>query len=128
MNMNYQVKTNKPFEKAVEDLKESLSQSNFGVLYELNFWDKFKEKNIEFDRNFKVLEVCNPAKAKKVLDENIEAGYFLPCKVVVYENDGSVIIGMPKPTLLINMIENADLSVIAQEVESILVNAINRAK
>jgi len=28
------------------------------------------------------MEACNPAKAKKVLEHNIEAGYFLPCKVV----------------------------------------------
>lgn len=129
MDINYQVKTDKNFEKALEDLKKSLSTINFGVLWELNFKDKFKEKELEFDRNFIVLEVCNPKQAKEVLDINIEAGYFLPCKVVVYENEGSVFIGMPRPTSLISMIDGKDeLKSIAKDVEKYLKSAIDGAK
>jgi uncharacterized protein (DUF302 family) len=129
MDINYQVKTDKNFEKALEDLKKSLSTINFGVLWELNFKDKFKEKELEFDRNFMVLEVCNPKQAKEVLDINIEAGYFLPCKVVVYENEGSVFIGMPRPTSLISMIDGKDeLKSIAKDVEKYLKSAIDGAK
>src|SRR5665648_702802 len=101
MDINYKVQTNKSFERTIEDLKESLSNHNFGVLWELNFKDKLKEKGLDFDKNFKILEVCNPNQAKKVLEENIEVGFFLPCKIVVYEDSGSVFIGMPKPTELI---------------------------
>jgi uncharacterized protein (DUF302 family) len=129
MDINYQVKTDKSFEKALEDLKKGLRTINFGVLWELNFKDKFKEKNLEFDRNFMVLEVCNPQQAKEVLNINIEAGYFLPCKVVVYENEDSVFIGMPKPTSLISMIDGKDeLTSIAKDVEKYLKSAIDGAK
>lgn len=128
MDINYKVQTNKSFEMAIEDLKKSLGNHNFGVLWELNFKDKLKEKGVDFDKNFKVLEVCNPVQAKEVLEKNIEVGYFLPCKMVVYEDDGSVFIGMPKPTSLIGMIENDDLLNIAKEVESELKTAIDNAK
>lgn len=128
MDVFYRVQTNKSFEKAIEDLKESLSNHKFGVLWELNFKEKLKEKGLDFDKNFKILEVCNPVQAKKVLEENIEVGYFLPCKIVVYEDSGFVFIGMPKPTELIGMIKDNNLISIALEVESELKSAIDDAK
>jgi uncharacterized protein (DUF302 family) len=128
MDINYKVATNKSFEIALEDLKASLNKHSFGVLWELNFKEKLKEKGLDFDKNFKVLEVCNPKKAKEVLDKHIEAGYFLPCKMVVYENNDSVFIGMLKPTSLIGMMDNDELSSIAAEVEKDLSSSIDEAK
>ncbi|QUH20316.1 DUF302 domain-containing protein [Alkaliphilus sp. B6464] len=65
MSINCTVQTNRSFEKAIEDLKKSLSNHNFAVLWELNFKDKPKEKGLYFDKNFKILEVCNPVQTKK---------------------------------------------------------------
>ncbi|MDB7503003.1 DUF302 domain-containing protein [Enterococcus faecium] len=44
--------------------------------------------------------MCNPKQAKEVLEKRIEVGYFLPCKVVVYEKEADVYIGLLKPTVL----------------------------
>ena len=126
MDIKYKVSTKKTFEKALEDLKSSLSNHNFGVLWELSFKDKLAEKGLEFDKNFTVLEVCNPKQAKEVLEANIEVGFFLPCKMVVYEDDDTVYLGMPKPSMLINMVDS-ELSPIAEEVENVLKVAIEEA-
>jgi uncharacterized protein (DUF302 family) len=75
-----------------------------------------------------VLEACNPSQAKKVLDAHVEAGYFLPCKLVVYEDHGSVIMGMLRPTELISLANYDDLSEIAREVENELKSAIDEAR
>lgn len=128
MDINYKIKTDKSFEKAIEDLKQSLSNHKFGVLYELNFKDKLKEKGLDFDRNFKILEVCNPSQAKQVLEKHIEVGFFLPCKMVVYEDNNSVFVGMLNPTGLIEMMDNNELSDIAAEVERELKSAIDDSK
>lgn len=128
MEVNYKIKTDKSFEMAIEDLKKSLGNNNFGVLWELNFKDKLKEKGLDFKNNFKILEVCNPKQAKEVLEKNIEVGYFLPCKMVVYEHENSVFIGMIKPTMLIGIMEDVELSNIASEVEKELMSAIDEAK
>ena len=127
MDVNYEVKTSKTFSTAVEDLKKSLSNNKFGVLWELNFKDKLEEKGLDFHQNFKVLEVCNPKQAKEVLDRHIEAGYFLPCKMVVYEKENSVFMGMMLPTSMIGMMGQEDLLSIAQEVETVLKKAINES-
>jgi Uncharacterized conserved protein len=127
VDINYKIRTEKGFEKAIEDLKESLSNHKFGVLWELNFKDKLKEKGLDFNKDFKILEVCNPKQAKQVLETHIEVGYFLPCKMVVYEDNNSVFIGMLKPTELIEMMNNNELSSIAIEVERELTAAIDDA-
>ena len=128
MNINYKVKTGKTFSEALESIKASLSERGFGVLWELNFKEKLQEKGLEFERNFKVLEVCNPKQAKEVLDQNIEAGFFLPCKMVVYEEQDSVVLGMVNPTALIGLLDDADLSTAAANVETTLKAAIDAAR
>ena len=125
MDINYEVKVNKSFEEAVSSLKKNLEENKFGVLWELNFKDKLKEKGIDFNTNFMVFEVCNPVQAKKILDKHIEAGYFLPCKVVVYEKDNFTFVGMLKTTHLMEMLGKNDLADVAQEVENILVRVID---
>lgn len=127
MDLKYEVKTSKTFFTAVADLKKTLSENSFGVLWELNFKDKLAEKGLEFRQNFMVLEVCNPKQAKEVLDHHIEAGYFLPCKMVVYEKDNSVFMGMMRPTSLIGMLEQEKLDSIAQQVETVLKKALDEA-
>lgn len=128
MNIIYKVKTNKDFDLAVESVKKTLAENKFGVLWALNLKDKLQEKGQHLDRNFYVLEVCNPQKAKEVLDIEIEVGYFLPCKVVVYEDNNNVYIGMPKPTELIGLFGNKELESHAIEVENTLKLAIESAK
>lgn len=128
MNINYKVKTEKTFPEALESIKASLSERGFGVLWELNFKEKLQEKGLAFERNFKVLEVCNPKQAKEVLDQNIEAGFFLPCKMVVYEEQDSVVLGMVNPTALIGLLDDADLSTAAANVETTLKAAIDAAR
>ncbi|MHB8072662.1 DUF302 domain-containing protein [Desulfosporosinus fructosivorans] len=127
MDFNYEVKTNKNFSTAVEDLNKSLSENNFGVLWELNFKDKLQEKGLDFHQNVKVLEVCNPKQAKEVLDLHIEAGYFLPCKMVVYEKENSVFMGMMRPTSMMSLFGKTELLSIAQQVETVLKKALDEA-
>ena len=127
MNIKYEVKSEKSFDEAVESLKKSLSENKFGVLFELNFKDKLKEKGLEFESNFKILEVCNPVQAQEVLSRNIEVGYFLPCKMVVYEKEGSVYIGMVKPTEIIQMIGSEEILAIAKDIENVLKKSIDAA-
>ena len=127
MEIKYEMEVKKSFDEAVESLKSSLSENKFGVLWELNFKDKLKEKNLDFESNFKILEVCNPVQAKEVLSRNIEVGYFLPCKLVVYEKNSSVFIGMMKPTELIRMLGNEELTTVAEDVEGVLKKAIDNS-
>ncbi|KYP82054.1 DUF302 domain-containing protein [Ferroacidibacillus organovorans] len=127
-SFHYSVTTNKSVDEAVEALEAALKEHKFGVLWKLDLRAKLEEKGVPLDMPYRVLEVCNPHEAKKVLSETPLVGYFLPCKIVVYEVDGKTQIGLPKPTALMDVVGVASLNEIAQGVESTLIQAIEQAK
>lgn len=127
MDLRYEKVTKKSFDEAVQSITDALKERKFGVLWQLNFKDKMAEHDINFPNNFMILEVCNPQKANEVLTKHIEMGYFLPCKIVVYEKDGEVRIGTARPEMLMGMMGYDDLDDVASEVEKILIESIDAA-
>ncbi|MCA1012312.1 DUF302 domain-containing protein [Halobacillus halophilus] len=124
---HYTVETEKGMEEAVESLEASLKEAQFGVLWNFDIKDKLNEKGLEFEKEFKVLEVCNPKEAQRILNENTLAGYFLPCKMVVYSDGGSTKIGMPKPTALIQLVEDEQIQRLAEDIEQRLIHCMDQS-
>lgn len=115
-------------EEAIAQLEESLKQEKFGVLWQFDIKDKLQEKGLDFDKKYVVLEVCNPHEAKRVLEEESLAAYFLPCKIVVFEENGQTKIGMPKPTALIGILGNEKLEELAADIEKRLSGCIDAVR
>lgn len=124
---DFTVITNKNIQEAIQSLEENLKSEKFGVLWKFDIKEKLQEKGLEFDKEFQVLEVCNPHEAQRVLAENEMAGYFLPCKIVVYESEGKTKIGMPKPTALINLLQDDKMKQFAGDIEDRLTNCIKNS-
>jgi len=124
---DYTVETTKNVEEAVRSLEESLKGEKFGVLWSFDLTATLKEKGVDFDIPYTVLEVCNPHEAKRVLSENLLVGYFLPCKIVVYEEGGKTKIGLPKPSSLVGMLQDDKIKAIAEEIEKRLISSIDQA-
>lgn len=125
---HYTVESSKTLEESIESIEAALKEEKFGVQWKFNIQETLKKKGVELDKEFVVLEVCNPQKAKKVLTENSLAGYFLPCKIVVYKEGNQTKIGFPKPTELIGLINDEHLAEVARDVENQLIRCINKAK
>lgn len=124
MEFIFEKETDKDFPTTVSDLKKYLQERSFGVLWELNLKDKLQEKGQDFNTNFMILEVCNPVKAALVLNQRIEAGYMLPCKMGVYEKNGKTWVGMQNPLKLIEIMGDESLRGFAEEVADTLRSAI----
>nr|BCJ78216.1 hypothetical protein [Niallia circulans] len=125
---HYTADTAKSVDQTIEDLEENLKEEKFGVLWRLDMKEKLAEKGVDFSRPYHILEVCNPHEAKRVLSENPLVGYFLPCKIAVYEEEGATRIGLPKPTALIGLLENGKLTEIAEDIEKRLIAVINKSR
>ncbi|KIL37378.1 hypothetical protein SD71_01510 [Cohnella kolymensis] len=125
---HYTVETAKSPEQAIADLQENLKEKKFGVLWHLNLQEKLEEKGVDFHEKYHILEVCNPVEAKRVLTENSLVGYFLPCKIVVFAENGGTKIGLPKPTALIGLLENENLMDIAEDIEKRLIACIEKSR
>lgn len=127
MTMIFEKTSSYDLETTIERLKSYLSEVGFGVLWSLNFKDKLAEKGFPIEKDFWIFEACNPAKAQKVFSENPQVGYFLPCKVAVYDTDKGVKVGMPAPTALIGSLPGGEtLQSLAAEVEDALKGVIER--
>lgn len=113
------------FESAVELIKEQLASAGFGILMTIDVKQKLEEKlDIEF-RKYVILGACDPANACKALMAEENIGLLLPCNVVVYECDGGTTVGVVRPTVAIQMIDNLDLKRIAKDIERKLKNVID---
>lgn len=124
---NYTVETEKGRDEAVQALAENLQAEKFGILWNFDLTAKLQEKGTDFDTPFTILEVCNPKEANRVLSEDLMVGYFLPCKIVVYEEEGTTKIGMPKPSDLIDMVQNESIKQIALDIEERLIGCIDKS-
>ncbi|MCY9667550.1 DUF302 domain-containing protein [Paenibacillus alginolyticus] len=125
---HYTMETAKSPEQAIAALQENLKEEKFGVLWQLDMKEKLNEKGVDFDQTYHILEVCNPVEAKRVLSENSLVGYFLPCKIAVYDEGGTTKIGLPKPTALIGFVENEALMGIAEDIEKRLIAVIDKSR
>ncbi|MEQ6390251.1 DUF302 domain-containing protein [Bacillaceae bacterium S4-13-58] len=125
---HYTVKTQKSISQILKDLEKNLSNEKFGVLWSFNIKDKLNEKGLDYDQDFYVLEVCNPFEAKEVLSVTNQVGYFLPCKIVVFEDHENIKIGMVKPTELMSILNDNSLNNKATEIEKRLIECIDRSK
>ena len=123
----YTITSEKDFSQVITDVKQALSEIKIGDLWEMDIPSKLKEKGVDYAGQYRVLEVCNPQEAKKALETNVKVGYFLPCKIVIYVENGSTKVGMVRPTALVQML-GSELADFADGVEMLLVSAINKAK
>ena len=124
---HYTVETNKSIDEAISSLEQNLKEEKFGVLWQLDLSAKLHEKGVEsYNNPYRILEVCNPVEAAKVLGISELVGYFLPCKITVYESNGITRIGLPKPTMMVGMIDDPQLKEIAENIESTLINVLNK--
>src|SRR5699024_925747 len=69
MHIVYEKKTNKKLGEAIDSLTEQLKENGFGVLWQLNFKDKLKEKGLDFEEDFVVWKYVILKKQKKLWEK-----------------------------------------------------------
>jgi uncharacterized protein (DUF302 family) len=115
-------------EQAADRLTAALLKRKFGVLHVHDLKKTLNGKGVPFEPECRVLEVCNPHQAAKVLTDDIDMNMALPCRVSVYEKDGATCIGMISPkAMLAQLSQSPALAEVADEVESVLEAAIEEA-
>ncbi len=125
--MLHVVESTKPLTRLVADLEQAVTRHKFGVLGAHDLKAKMAEKGVPFARECRVLEVCNPHQAKKVLEANLEISTALPCRISVYEEGGKTRLATIRPTALIALYPNPELRGVAEEVEETLVKIMAEA-
>lgn len=128
MTFHYSVKSEKTIDDVVEILTTNLKEIGFGVLGTLDFQKIFQSKGLVFDRQYKLLEVCNPVAAKTILDSNPELGLMLPCTIAVYDDDGHTVISLAKPSSILSLTSDDSFKKLGLEIETKLIQSIEKTK
>lgn len=117
--MRYIKTTTKSVDQATQDLEAAVIRHQFGVLHVHNLKETMKKKGVEFANECRILEVCNPHHAKRVLSEDMSINMALPCRLSVWSEQGKTHIGMLLPSDLLKLFsDSAALAEVADEVES----------
>ena len=131
-NMSYYFNTtlkNTTFDEVIAKVSEELKKEGFGVLTEIDVKETLKKKiDVDF-KKYKILGACNPHFAHKALMSEDKIGVFLPCNVVVQENEkGEIEVSAVDPVASMISIKNDQLGSVATEVQSKLKRVIENLK
>ena len=126
--MYYIVETDKSFDQASTDLDAAVKRHGFGVLHVHDLGSTLRSKEIEFEEQCKVFEVCNPAQAAKVLSTDMRLNMALPCRISVFTDKGKTKIGLIKPGQMLSALSQEPALVqVAKDVEAKTIQMIDDA-
>jgi uncharacterized protein (DUF302 family) len=110
----------KTFEETTQLVKIAFSEQGLGVITEIEMHDKLQKKfpDMHF-KPYRILGVCDPSVAVKLLKEEENIGIILPCKIVIKQIEKSKTeVVVVNPSAMIQALGNDNLSEIATELTS----------
>ncbi|MDP6779966.1 MAG: DUF302 domain-containing protein [Candidatus Latescibacteria bacterium] len=125
--MIHTAESTRSLDEVCDALQEAVTKRQFGVMTVHNLRETMAKKGVEFGRNCRILEVCNPHQAKRVLESQMEISTALPCRISVYEEGDKVILATIKPSMMLQMFGGEGLEDVAEDVERVMVDSMAEA-
>ncbi len=127
--MSFYIETllrNTSFDDAIEQVTTELKKEGFGIITEIDMKATFKKKlDVDF-QPYKILGACNPNFAHSALQHNAYVGVFLPCNVVVKQNDDNTVeVFAVDPVASMASVNDDELNKMADEVKQKLIKVID---
>jgi len=113
-----------PYAETVARAKQALAAEGFGVLTEIDFAAKMKEKLGADLPPYVILGACHPPSALKAFLAVPEVGVLLPCNVCVSVEGGETVVRAMDPSPVMGLIGNPDLAPVGAEVRAALTRVI----
>ncbi|MBK6289618.1 MAG: DUF302 domain-containing protein [Gammaproteobacteria bacterium] len=127
--MYYVVETDKSFEQAAADLEAAVTRHGFGVLHVHDLGQTLRSKGIAFEEQCRILEVCNPVQAARILSADMLLNMALPCRISVFTEGKKTKMGLIRPARMLSALsEDAALLQVAKDVEDATMQMIKDAK
>lgn len=118
--MKYVISSDKSIDEVCQAMETAVPDHRFGVVGIHDLKATMAKKGVEFDKEVRVFEICNPMKAKAILNTDMDLAMALPCRISVYEDGGQTKISMIEPVAMLQALNSTpELVEIASEVETI---------
>ncbi len=112
--------------EVIERVSAALALEGFGIISTIDVSATFKMKlDVDF-KKYTILGACNPGFAHRALQSEDKVGVFLPCNVLIIEQEsGEIEVAAVDPVASMLAIENAPLKEMIQEVKTKLQRVIS---
>lgn len=120
-------RSDSPLDDVCARLPEISQKHTFGVLGVHNLKEKMASKGVDFARECRIFEVCNPQQAKSVLERSMAVSTALPCRISVYEQDGQTVLATIKPTTLLSLFDAPGAADAARSIEQTMIEILDEA-
>lgn len=124
MQLDYTKTSTRPFDELVKAVEESAMSRSFRTLHIHNVQATLAEKGFEIGP-YSIVEVCNAGFAHRAISAFSPIGMMLPCRIVVFEEEGMNKVMLMKPGVMSDIFPEADLGSLPQDVENILKQVVD---
>jgi uncharacterized protein (DUF302 family) len=111
------VETAKSIDEACAALEKAVAAHHFGILHVHDIRQTLAKKGVGLEREVRIFDVCNPQRAKQVLEANPLAATALPCAIAVFAEGKRTTLAFIQPTAMLGLFGSEDLQPVAEEVE-----------
>ncbi len=128
MNMEFALTktTAKSMNEVVAAFEKIVPEHQFRILHTHDVQATLAEKGLQRDP-LKIIEICNSGFAHKALQINMDVALFMPCRFTVYTENGKTVVSLGKPTIISQILPQAEFKALAEDVENRLVAIMNEA-
>jgi uncharacterized protein (DUF302 family) len=119
--------TTAPFDETVERVRGELASEGVGALTEIDVQATLREKLGVEQEPYVILGACNPPLAHRALSAEPDLGTLLPCNVVIYRADGRTHVSAIDAEKMLSIVENDELTPVAEQVRRALGAVVERA-
>lgn len=124
MNLEYEVKTDKPFDEVVKNVEELTAEKMFRVLHIHDVQATLAEKGFEREP-LKIIEICNAKFAYEALKKEMSVSLFMPCKINVFTSGGKTIVKAMRPAAISEFYPEAGLDDMATGVDKTIIDIVD---
>jgi len=114
--LGYTIETDKSIDEVSTSLAKITPDFNFRILAIHDVKETLSDKGFEI-KPLKIYEVCNAGFAHKALGKDINVAMFMPCKIVLRQEENKTIITLVRPSMISKMLPDSGLEELAGEVE-----------
>lgn len=127
--MYYIVESDKSFYEATFDLEPVVQRLGFVILHRHDLSEALRRREIEFDDECQIFEICNYRQTEKLLAIDKRLSLSLPWRISVFTENGATKIGLirPQPILAV-LCPPAEFSRLAREMEEKMIQIVDETR
>lgn len=102
----YKIVSNQSIEQIAQKVPEACEQYKFALLHTYVYHEIVESKGFPIKHKVYIYEICQAKTAAAMLTDYPHFSIFMPCKIAMYEENGSVVISTMNMEIMLNAVSS----------------------